>query len=325
MAPPPLLLDGVVQHYAWGDTTYLPALLGRPADGRPWAEWWLGTHPHGPSHVPGGELLEAVSGPLPFLLKVLAVAAPLSLQAHPDAEQAVDGHRRGVYPDDRAKPELLCALTEFEAFCGIRPVEATVALLEELGAGRVAELVATQGPDGVLRTLYRGELDPAPMIEACADSDRPEARWVRSLDERYPGDRSVAVTLLLNHVVLQPGQAIRLTAGNLHAYLRGAGVELMASSDNVVRGGLTAKHVNVEELLRIVDTSPLVDPVLEVDPGEPYPLPEARCALVPVVAGTEHVAHGHELAVCLDGTAHYLAPGTRYRPVAAAYLAVSTG
>ena len=126
-------VHGVVQRYAWGDPVFIPSLLGVEPDGEPWAELWIGTHPSGAATLDDGRPLRDLTGELPYLLKVLAAAEPLSLQAHPDAEQARDGFERGVYSDPNAKPELLCALTEFDALCGIRPVEATIALLDELG------------------------------------------------------------------------------------------------------------------------------------------------------------------------------------------------
>src|SRR5690606_16102872 len=119
---------------------------------------------------------------------------------------------------------------------------------------------------------------------------RAEAGWVCRLADRYPGDPSVAVTLLLNLVELEPGEAIRLDAGNLHSYLHGAGVELMAPSDNVVRGGLTSKPVDVDELLRVVDPTPLADPVLPA--GRPYELPTAGIGLARVDPGGTRLATG---------------------------------
>jgi len=138
-------IHGVVQHYEWGDHAFLPALLGVASDGRPWAELWLGTHPNGPATLPDGRSLADATGPLPYLLKVLSVGRPLSLQAHPDAEHARLGHQAGRYPDPFAKPELLCALTPFEAFCGVRPLAATLELLGELGADELATVVSGEG------------------------------------------------------------------------------------------------------------------------------------------------------------------------------------
>lgn len=301
-------IHGVVQHYPWGDTEFLPMLMGHRPDGRPWAEWWLGTHPNGPATFEDGRPLSDVTGELPYLLKVLAAAQPLSLQTHPTAERARRGFDRGRYPDPHPKPELLHALTPFQAFCGIRPIDATLDLLSGIGAHDLAHTLAERGAHATLTALYRGALDPLETIAACVSSDRPEAVWVRRLHARYPGEASVAATLLLNLVELEPGQALRLDAGNLHAYLGGAGIELMGPSDNVVRGGLTTKPVDVDELLEVIDTAPLADPVLAVD--APQMLPTLGVGLVRLDPGDEHCSTGHELAVDSDGSAWYLAPGT---------------
>lgn len=313
-------VDGVIQHYAWGDRAFIPRLLGVEADGTPWAELWLGTHPSGPSRLADGTPLADATGPLPYLLKVLAASEPLSMQTHPDAAQARDGFARGVYPDDQPKPELLCALTPFEALCGFRPVGATLSLLDRLGSsdGRLARTLDEEGTGGALEGLYRGWIDPAPLVEACRHSDLAEAAWVRRLSERYPGDPSVAVALLLNLVVLAPGQALRLDAGQLHAYLHGAGIELMGASDNVVRAGLTVKPVDVDEMLRIADPTPLEQPVLA--DARSFPLPAAGVTLVRLEPGDSHQAVIHELAIELDGTTWYLSPGDVYVPSSTAYV-----
>lgn len=313
-------VEGVVQHYAWGDPTFIPGLLGIEPDGRPWAELWLGTHVNGPSTFLDGTPVGDVTGPLPYLLKVLAAGEPLSLQTHPTSGQAADGFARGVYADPNAKPELLCALTPFEALCGVRPVDATLALLGTLGeaAGELARVLTAQGPRAALEGLYRGDIDPQPVIDACAEAPGPEAAWVHRLSASYPGDPSVAATLLLNYVELAPGEALRLDAGNLHAYLRGAGIELMGASDNVVRGGLTAKPVDIDLLLATVDATPLADPVL-ADTGR-YELPAAGVTLVRVGPGEHHSARGHELAVDLSGGLWYLAPGDELQPSAETYV-----
>jgi mannose-6-phosphate isomerase len=320
MAHAAVPVTGVVQHYAWGDRTFIPELLGVTADGRPWAELWLGTHPSGPTTI-GDRQLSDVTGELPYLLKVLAAAEPLSLQVHPTREQALDGHARGVYADDRAKPELLCALTRFDALCGIRPITATLTLLGALGAEALAATVRSDGLGAVIDALYRGRIDPSPTITACSRSQRPEAELVTRLAAKYPDDPSVVVTLLLNRVTLRPGEAIHLTAGNLHAYLSGAGIELMGASDNVVRGGLTAKPVDVDELLRILDTTPLAEPVMTAAArAGRYPLPEAGCTLVRIEAGRTHTSTGHELAISLAGETLYLSPGTSLSPTATTFV-----
>ena len=320
MSSSAVAITGVVQHYAWGDRTFIPELLHATDDGQPWAELRLGTHPNGPATI-GDRPLADVTGELPYLLKVLAAAEPLSLQVHPTREQAIDGHSRGVYPDDRAKPELLCALTPFDALCGIRPIAATLTLLAELGAEPLAAAIRSDGLDAVIDALYRGRIDPGPTIVACSRSQGPEAELVTQLAATNPGDQSVVVTLLLNRVTLRPGEALHLTAGNLHAYLSGAGIELMGASDNVVRGGLTEKHVDVDELLRILDTTPLAEPVMTAaaQTGR-YPLPEAGCTLVRLEPGATHTSTGHELAVSLAGETLYLPPGSLLTPTSPTFV-----
>lgn len=308
-------IRGAVQHYAWGDREFIPRFLGAVPDGRPWAELWLGTHPNGPARLADGRNLLDVTGPLPFLLKILAAAEPLSLQAHPSAEQARAGFAAGRYPDPEPKPELLCALTEFEAFCGVRPVEATLALLADLGAAELADTLGRRGPGDTLAALYHGGIHVEPIVDSCRESARSEAQWVTRLAARYPGDPSVAATLLLNLVRLAPGQAIQLGAGTLHAYLGGAGIELMGSSDNVVRGGLTTKPVDVDDLLHVLDPAPVVEP--ELPPAAEYPLAGTSIRLLRLEGPATRAAVGVELVVTSDG-------GTGYVP-AGETLTVETG
>lgn len=256
------VIDGVVQHYPWGDRAAIPRLLGVEPDRRPWAELWFGTHPAGPSTIRGNGKLVDVAGPLPYLMKVLAAAEPLSLQLHPTAERAIEGHALGIYGDPSPKPELLCALTPFDALCGVRPPYATGQLLRDIGTVDLAHRLASDGVSDLVEAIYRRRFDLAPTLAACAASEHPSAVLVNELAVRYPNDPSVAVTLLLNRVRLEPGEAIYLDAGNLHSYLGGTGIEVMAASDNVVRGGLTVKPVDVDELLTVFDATPLPDPVV---------------------------------------------------------------
>jgi len=237
----------------------------------------------------------AAHGPqLPFLLKVLAAEEPLSLQAHPDPRQAREGFEReeagGLprnapdrnYRDPWPKPELLCALEPFDALCGFRPAAESRALLEALGARAlepVRERLAGRSPPDALRDAFTWLATlPAParrplVEDVVAAAARAGARsgpfadafaLVPKLAALYPADSGVATALLLRLVHLAPGEALYLPAGNMHAYLHGVGVEIMASSDNVLRGGLTAKHVDVPELLRVLrfaeDELPLVRP-----------------------------------------------------------------
>ena len=245
-----------------------------------------------PKQLLGRERTERWDGTLPFLLKVLAADEPLSLQAHPSLKQARAGFARedaaGIardapdrnYRDANHKPELICALTTFHALVGFREPATTVRLLRALEVPELdghAELLAAQPDADGLRALFTtwitlpqvvlDTLVPA-LQEGCvklAGGDgefSTEARTVLELSERYPGDAGVLAALLLNRVTLQPGEALYLPAGNLHAYLSGAGIELMANSDNVLRGGLTPKHVDVPELLRVLDFHAAPPPVL---------------------------------------------------------------
>ncbi len=225
---------------------------------------------------------------LPFLVKVLAADEPLSLQAHPSAVQAAEGFAReealGIapgapernYSDPNHKPELLCALTEFHALTGFRDVHRTVELLTALAVPELVpyrDMLAGQPDADGLRALFTTWItlpQPAieallpPVLDACvallrergpAADFAAECRTVLQLAEAHPGDTGVLAAALLNHVVLAPGEALYLPAGNLHTYLHGTGIEIMANSDNALRGGLTAKHVDVPELLRVLDFS----------------------------------------------------------------------
>lgn len=351
-----LLLENTIQNYAWGSRTSLSTLLGRPPATQPEAELWIGAHPQAPSKLSDGRsLLEAIrvdpegmlgshvrqkfAGQLPFLLKVLAVDAPLSLQAHPNLEQAALGfareERAGIplsapertYKDTNHKPELLCALTPFEALCGFRPVSEAAALFDMLGVESTdiaAELRA--GPDR-LRLAFSKllTLPPASRARVTADvlgrcerasgSGGPFAaslRWATELGRRYPGDIGAVASLLLNHLELGPLEAIFLGAGRLHAYLRGTGVELMASSDNVLRGGLTPKHVDVPELLSVLqfDTPEISPAPTSVGPaGDTIyeaPAPDFRLSRIELAPGEKPftaLVTGPEILLCVDGQA----------------------
>jgi mannose-6-phosphate isomerase len=259
-------------------------------------------------------------------LKVLSAAEPLSLQTHPDAAGARAGFEREeargvargagerIYRDPYAKPELIVALTEFDALCGFRDAAESVPLLRDVGAVAIAESVEVHGLAATVAALYRGDLPADDVVTACR-GDTAEARLVGELAEAYPHDPSVAVTLLLNRVRLMPGEAAFLGAGNLHAYLSGSGVEIMGASDNVVRGGLTTKHVDVDELLSVVEVTPLLDPVVratEVAPGwSRYDTPGTPFRLwrLDVHGEMTHTADGRELLLCTDGDVGLLGRG----------------
>lgn len=354
------LMTNRIRPYAWGSRTAIAELLGEQSPApHPQAELWMGAHHGDPSLLerPGAapiSLAEAIEqqpvtmlGPLvldkfgprlPYLMKVLAAAEPLSLQAHPSLEQARMGFARenaeGIplgspdrnYKDCSHKPELLCALTEFDALCGFRDPAATVELLTELAVPQLdpyLSLLSGQPDEGGVRALFSTIVTlPAvvltallrDVLAACVERVRSgsqftaEFRTALELGERYPGDPGVLASLLLNRVQLRPGQALYLSAGNLHSYLSGVGVEIMANSDNVLRGGLTPKHVDVPELMRVLDFSAGDVEILKGEPtpgGElvyPTPAPEFRLSRVTVADGDFDLDHnGPQVLLAIEG------------------------
>jgi mannose-6-phosphate isomerase len=288
-------LSNPIRPYAWGSRTVLAALQRRPVPSPgPEAEMWLGAHPTAPSLVPGPDgpvpLTDAITADpqttlgegvltrfgnrLPYLMKVLAADTPVSLQAHPDAAQARRGFSREQetgatvrnYVDPFHKPELLVALQDFDALCGFRDpdesardlagldVPALTPVVEALRTGDVAQRLRT-----AVEMLLGWPQPERPALAAeVARSGHP---LVARLAAQYPADLGVVVALLLNHVRLSQGEAVFMPAGNLHSYLHGAGVEIMAASDNVLRGGLTPKHVDQGELVRVLRYEVLGEPV----------------------------------------------------------------
>ncbi|MFD9909358.1 mannose-6-phosphate isomerase, class I [Streptomyces sp. NPDC059063] len=284
-------LTNTIRPYAWGSTTAIAGLLGVEPTGEPQAEMWMGAHPGAPSRTERGPLNEVIDedprrelgaraadkfGPrLPFLLKILAAGAPLSLQVHPNLEQAREGYedeeRRGVpvdaphrnYKDANHKPELICALTPFDGLCGFRAPAEAADLLDGLGVDSLkpyVDLLRAKPEDAALREVLTAVLTAdreemaATVTETTAAAERLGGAYAPYADaaRHFPGDPGVIAAMLLNYVQLQPGEALYLGAGVPHAYLNGMGVEIMANSDNVLRCGLTPKHVDVPELLRIV-------------------------------------------------------------------------
>lgn len=333
----PVALEGAIRRYDWGSPTAIPRLLGREPDGGPVAELWFGAHPEDPAWVRdhetsldtliardpygtlGFDVIDRFGARLPFLLKVLAADRPLSMQVHPTRAQAEAGfaaeEQAGVpggaahrnYRDPNHKPELLCALTPFEALCGFRPVDRTLALLDEVRIpelGFLARLL--RGPDPLRRAF--DELltmdDPSPVIDAVRATASPDGplRPAFLAAAAFPDDVGVVLALLLNYVALQPGEAIYLGAGNVHAYLHGTGVEIMAASDNVLRCGLTSKHVDVAELLRITDFSELDEPRWPAGPdGFVVPVPDFRLDRRAVDGAHDLAATGPRIALCAEG------------------------
>ncbi|WP_326689982.1 MULTISPECIES: mannose-6-phosphate isomerase, class I [unclassified Streptomyces] len=371
-------LENTVRPYAWGSTTAIPELLGEEPTGEPRAELWMGAHPGAPSRIDRGagstplseviaaapeEELGAASvrahGPrLPFLLKLLAAAAPLSLQVHPDNTQAAEGYAdeeaRGVpldspernYKDASHKPELICALTPFEGLCGFRQPHEAAELLEGLGVNGLkpyADILRARPGTEALREVLTAILsaEKGEMAETVAEAAEAAARMAAvpavpsgssgrsgeaeeeglrreyaayaDIAHHYPGDPGVLAAMLLNHVSLRPGEALFLSAGVPHAYLSGLGVEIMANSDNVLRCGLTPKHVDVSELLRVVRFEPtdpgILRPEADDTGGEEIydtPVGEFRLSrFTPVSGAAPHTLQGPaaQILLCTGGEA----------------------
>lgn len=289
--------------YAWGSTTLIAELEGRTPTGAPEAEVWFGDHPGHPARVPDGRTLgewlasgdapEGTPERLPYLLKILAAGSPLSIQAHPSKAQAEEGFAREeaagtprdaatrTYRDANHKPEIIVALSDrFLALAGLRELAATRRLLDAVGeATAPLRAVLDSHPDDAdaLAAALIWILSPAAgaqvseiiaaATDAASDEFGDELELVRHLQSHYPGDPGIVVAMLLNLVILRRGQGVFVPAGVLHAYIEGLGVEIMAASDNVLRGGLTPKHIDVAELTAILDPRPGPAPVLDPAAG----------------------------------------------------------
>ncbi len=362
------LLHGAVRKYAWGSRTAIAEFTGRPSPTvHPEAELWLGAHPGDPARCetdtgevslldmvsadPAGQLGDAIrtrfGDALPFLAKVLAADEPLSLQAHPSAQQADQGFEReerlGIpvsapnrnYRDRSHKPELIVALGPFEALTGFRSAARSVEFMRALAVADLdpfITLLQDQSDADGLRALFttwitapQPDLDvlvPAVLdgaigyLRSGATDFQAEAKTLLELGERYPGDAGVLAAMLLNRVSLQAGEAVYLSAGNLHAYLHGVGFEVMANSDNVLRGGLTPKHVDVPELLRVLDFAPTGDARIVARPiGDGlelvYDTPAPEFAVSVLSIDGAHLGHeidapaehdGPQILLCTQGS-----------------------
>lgn len=336
-------LNGIIQNYAWGSHTLIASLRGAPASDLPEAEVWFGAHHQAPSTLEsGGALLDRIAaepdellgpeifqryGPkLPFLVKLLAADRPLSIQAHPTIEEAAAGFARedaeGIardapnrsFRDDNHKPELVAAISPFEALVGFRNSEDSVALLGALGAPEwIIDVLEVDGPVAVMQRVLAPETDEEHRVVraavralvdgagSCAD-----AAWLESADlvgrlhSVYPDDPGIIVASLLNRLVLEPDEALFLDAGNLHAYVGGLAIEVMANSDNVVRGGLTPKHVDVDTLIEIVRSESLVPALAPMD-GNSYSSAAPEFALTRIDPTQPGEATGPAIVVGVRG------------------------
>ncbi len=348
-------LKNPIQNYNWGSHDAIAELLGQSVPSpEPQAELWMGAHPKAPSQVlvegewqplpdqielaPAGLLGEEVAasfaGKLPFLFKVLSAARALSIQAHPNLEQAREGFARenqlGIpvdapnrnYRDENHKPEIICALTPFYALNGFRRLPEMLELLQQVGSNelrpeldRFLARPDTHGLEQFFTAIMT--MDAARQrrvvaeVAAYAAEHEPEVfEWIVKLNEQYPGDIGVLSPLLLNLVRLEPGQAMYSRARQLHAYLQGTGIELMANSDNVLRGGLTSKYIDVPELLHVltfVETDVVIQ-TAQPELGREYRFvsgaDEFQLSLIevgPEAGYSSPVGRSIEIVICVEG------------------------
>lgn len=325
--------------------------MGKKADGQPWAELWMGDHPKAPSRVldaegqESGDLAELIAadpdaalgekhrkrfGPrLPFLFKLLSAAQPLSIQAHPNKQQAEEGFEReqseGIdigaagrnYRDQNHKPEIIAALTPFTAMCGFRSPRKIAGYFH--GSG----LTVTEALEGGLQHFFHALLHMddeerrlfvayvrrwARDAETGSREERLQGRLIRRFLELYPDDPAVAAPLYLHTISLEPGEALYQPAGMLHAYVEGTGIELMANSDNVLRGGLTPKHIDKRELERVLcfrDADPrILRPSKSPGGMLDYPTPIDEFLLSRFDGGHAELSGGApRILLCLGGRA----------------------
>jgi mannose-6-phosphate isomerase len=270
-------IQNQARDYAWGSTTLMAEALGLAPTGGPMAEVWFGNHPGSPANtIDGVSLAELRPEPLGFLLKFLAAAIPLSIQVHPSKAKALDGfareNARGLqisdpnrsYKDENPKSESLVAITEFEVLAGIRSGFEVAAILESLrdvvedALPQVEKLIllANQNPDALYGEVLNGTEYQA-LVEELAFKlvapERPEQRLLKTIFEEFGADKGALLALFMRHFILQPGEALVVPPGTPHSYVSGLGLEIQDNSDNVLRAGLTPKHIDAQEFLQVLD------------------------------------------------------------------------
>jgi mannose-6-phosphate isomerase len=299
-----------------------------------------------PQEILGKDVALAFDNKLPYLFKVLAAAKPLSIQAHPSLNQAKEGFERetdqGIaidapnrnYKDDNHKPECICALSPFWAMYGFRNIPDILALMGQICpvglAGELGLLKKQPDSQGLKRFFtdlmtMESQRQKRVVDEAVQNAHRYSDEnfafhWMTRLSNEYPTDIGIFAPLLLNLIELKPGEALFLPAGELHAYLEGVGMELMANSDNVLRGGLTPKHIDVPELLKVLNFRPRPVNILKtvkknknerVYAGE---ADEFVLSVVSVSAGSPYhssESRSVEIMLCTEGAAYLKDEGTQ--------------
>ncbi|MCX6399598.1 MAG: mannose-6-phosphate isomerase, class I [Propionibacteriales bacterium] len=330
------------QTYDWGSTDAIAAFQRRASDDVRVAEVWMGTHPLGTARIrdaDGAERpLTEVAGDLGFMLKVLAADRPLSIQVHPDEDRAQAGfaaeeaagvpldaaHR--VFKDPRPKPEMVYALSTFDTLVGLRRTSEVVRVLRTLEHPLTKELSETllenPGFGGIVKLIEALVTDPPPaevVVEIVAECQRAldngldiKRAYATAVEiaESSPGDVGVIIALLMNRLTLQPGEAAYLATGIIHAHLRGLCLEVMVSSDNVLRAGLTTKHIDAQGLVQCLQEgtsrAARVEPQVVnystdvFNPGGAFALSVTQSSPADP-AGVVLPASGARILVCTDG------------------------
>ncbi len=285
------LLAPNIQHYHWGDYAFIPELQGRPIGDQPEAELWMGAHPTSPSKTlesnqglddiisndPQNTLgphADQFGNELPFIMKILAIREPLSIQVHPNAYHSLKGFNASLsgfnetqsYSSPRDKEEVVCALTETDLKFGFRQVSEINSIIDVIGdpvlsaiGASSSKKTSSQGLKNIIEKILSIEPDQVLAITSAVLSadmratiiNEKELTYFANLSETYPGDPGLLLFLLMNFVSLESGDFLYVSPGVTHAYLCGNVVEITSNSDNVIRCGLTPKHVNPQEYLSI--------------------------------------------------------------------------
>lgn len=320
------------QNYEWGTSDYIPDLFGFEPNGHPYAEAWLGAHPKAPATTLDGTPITAIldSNSLPFLMKVLSIKKPLSIQVHPNKAQAEAGFRHEHaaripidsplrnYRDPNHKPETIVAIgSGLEARAGIREDDELDALMYSLGSCAMIELWESDevqaSPVDFIRALsdIGSDMVDTMIGQALTGSIYPRFNqlfphdriWLENCAYYYPGDTGVITQLLLNYVRLQPGEGLHMLAGEPHSYLHGAGIEIMANSDNVIRVGLTPKHMDIDELVSIGNFDPSPPRLVPAESGQQVydpGLPDYKLMRTQETNGTI-LSNGPAITLCTEG------------------------
>ena len=273
-------LNGVVKNYAWGSYSVLAGNRGAENSKQPEAELWFGDFP---------------KGSLPVLAKILAVEQSLSLQVHPNKSQV--NKTPELFSDANHKPEMLVALSDFYALVGIAGENEIIEAVNSMGSLKISNFLLPKIENGdSISDLFRillGAPDDLSLIPDLISNLRKVANpndrqsWSLEVANRYPDRLDVLATLLCNFVKLAPGQGIYVPPRTIHAYLNGTGIEVMAASDNVVRGGLTIKAIDLNLFLEIADLSAqnlesyLIAPEKLVN-GKSWSAPELKLLQLPL-------------------------------------------